>query len=322
MCCCSLLSQSFDVFSFNKLAGLFFHCVDFLDLLICLRLDFSLQKPDLLDVQIVLKSHECLQVISLQSQGLLVFIVINDQEAVFLFLHLFLQENIIICGLHEGNSQVSWKNDRHDVYLFNHYTIRRKLLLKLILHSSGQLSLNISDSSNFDLLQEVSDFFIAFFLEELFKSIRTKVVEKLTGIFLLRCLRSSNVEVNPDVDRDSHVIFGWHVSYWAFEPDCVLGDHDCDALVVAVAASETWLHDTLINAPLLLKREYSVWHIHLTVTAAWIFHDDHDWNSIRVVLRDQARSFFWVVGVELNQVCFRSEASLHVVVVCINLLHH
>ena len=270
----------------------------------------------------MLQRHQTLKVISLQSQRLLVLIVVDDQKAVLLLFYLFLQKYIVVCSLHKCNPQVSWKDDSHDVYLLNYDTIWCKLFLELGLHRSGQLSLDISYSSNLDLLQKVSDFFIALFLKQLLKPVWSEVVEELTGIFLLSSFRPTNVEVDADINGNSDVVLGWNMRDRALEPDGVLGDHHCYSLVIAVAASPTWRHDTLVNPPLLLQGEYTIGYVQFTVATARVLHDHHNRNALGVVLRNQSWGFLGIICVKLDQVCLRPQTTLYIIVVFVNLMHH
>jgi hypothetical protein len=111
-----------------------------------LAFNLTLQKIDFLNILIVLEGHKCLKVISLESQKLLVLLIVDDKHSVFLLLHLLLEEDIEVCGMHQSNSKISWKNNIHDVDLLNVNTVWSKLDTKLVLHCCGKLGLNVSYS--------------------------------------------------------------------------------------------------------------------------------------------------------------------------------
>jgi len=71
----------------------------------------------------VLEGHELLDVVSLQSEQLLVLVVVDGQHPVFLLLDLLLQEHVEGGGLHESESQVDGQNHVHDVDLLDHDTV-------------------------------------------------------------------------------------------------------------------------------------------------------------------------------------------------------
>ena len=85
----------------------------------------------------------------------------------------------------------------------------------------------------------------------------------------------SNMEINPDINRYSHIILGWNILNWALESNTVLGDHDCHSFIVAVTASEAWCHYSLVNSTTLLKNVHSVWDIDFSVTAGRIIDQHH-----------------------------------------------
>jgi len=83
--------------------------------------------------------------------------------------------------------------------LFNDNAIWVEFRLKLFHHGGGQFGFDISNSTNLNFFDEVTDFLVAFFLEKLLKSVWPKVVEKLFGIFFVSLLRSTDMEVDPKV---------------------------------------------------------------------------------------------------------------------------
>jgi hypothetical protein len=215
--------------------------------------DLSLKKVDLFNIFLMLKGKESLHVVSLQLEDLFVFRVGQNEKLVLLSLYLILELNIIVGGLHECHSQVLGNNDVHDVYLFNDNTICVELVLELFLQDGGQLSLDISNSNDLDLFDEISNSFITLLLKQLFKSVWTKVVEEFLAVVFLGPFSLSNVEVDTNIKGNSDVILGWNVLNWALKSDSVHGDHDCNLLVRAEAWVAAWFHNTHIFAPGLLK---------------------------------------------------------------------
>jgi hypothetical protein len=138
-------------------------------------------------------------------------------------------------------SQVNRKNYIHDVDLLDHDSVVTKLSLKLNHHGSGQFGLDVSHSGNFDLAKETSNLFFALLLQQLFQSVGSEVVEESFDrfAFFLRWFlvvsifprSAANVEVDANIDRNSDVIFGWHLLNWAPKSNGVFRDHDCDGFV-------------------------------------------------------------------------------------------
>lgn len=271
----------------------------------------------------MLEGHHDLNVISLQLKDLLAFIVVDSEGEVLLSLYLLLEEDIVSGGLHEGESEVWWKNDVHDVHLLDDNAVRVELSLQALLHLNSKFALNVSNSRNLDFAKETSDFFFSFFLEQLFESVWAKVVEEhLDVIFLLLGLvtcwvwicDSTNVEVDAHINADHDIVLGWDMMDWASESDCVLGDHDSDLPPVRVAASETWLHNTSIVTPGLFESVHSVWDVHLGLPARQTFVDNgHEWNALWMVLTHHSYCFLRVVDVQLDQMSHWSHDSLHLV---------
>lgn len=263
----SQFSEILDVLSFNNFGGLSLRGLNLCNILLGLHLNFSLEEIDLFNILVVLEGHQSLDVISLKSQESLVLVVIDDEHSVLLLLDLLLEEHIESSGLHQSKSEVNRENDVHDIDLLNNYTVWVELGLKFSHHGGCEFRLNISNSGNLDLLKEISDLLFALFLQELLKSVWTEVVKELTGIFLESLLTPSNMEVDTDIDRHSNIVLGWNLSNWASETDGVLCDHDGDLLVVAVAASVSGFHDTLINTAALLEDMHSLGYVQLGNTA-------------------------------------------------------
>ena len=97
-------------------------------------------------------------------------------------------------------SEINWKNDVHYVDLLNNDTVGIELPLKLVHHLLGEFSLDVSNSGNLNSLHEISDFFVTLFLEQLFESVWSKVIEESFDVLLLGLLASSNMEINTDID--------------------------------------------------------------------------------------------------------------------------
>ena len=235
--------------------------LDFLQGLVGLFLNIGLEEVDLFNILVVLEGHQSLHVISLESQQLLVFVVVDDKHSIFLLLDLLLEEHIECSGLHECEPQVDWKNNIHDVYLLDDDAVWVEFGLQLSDHRCGELSLDISYSGNLDLLQEISDLLVTLLREHFLKSVWSEVVEEPLDVLLFSIWASSNMEVDTQVNIDSHIILGRNLSDWTSESDGVFGHNDCYSSVAAVATSETWLHDSLINTTTLLKNMNTRWNV-------------------------------------------------------------
>ena len=232
------------------------------------------------NIFVVLASHKLLKVVSFKLKKFFVFSIINDQHLIGLLFNLFLQIDIVVGCEHKILTKVSWKNDVHDVYLFNYDTVWLEFDLKLCHHLTSKLSFDISYSAYFNLFCEVTDFFVHFFLEQFFKSVWTEIVEELLYVFMLSFFGLANVEVDTNIHGDSYVIFGWNVSDWASKSNCVFGYHHGNSLVVAVAKSASRRHQLIsLFAPNLFKNEHTIWNIKLWYATSSILHDNHDWNS-------------------------------------------
>lgn len=184
----SCLGQLLGVICFNQLLGLISLSSDLPLNLVSLLFDFYLKELDLLYVFVMLEGEQGLNVVSLELEQLLVLEVVDYHELVLLELDLLLEVHIVVGRVHKGDSEVSWQNDIHDVDLLNDDTIGVELGLKLLHHLSGQLSLDVSYSGDLDLFDEVTNFLITLLLEQLFESIRSKVVKEPFGVFTLGLL--------------------------------------------------------------------------------------------------------------------------------------
>jgi len=76
--CGSGFGESLDVLRIDQSTSLLLHGIDLLELLFGLLFDLSLEQVDLLDILSMLQGHQILHVVSLQSQGQLVFVVVDD----------------------------------------------------------------------------------------------------------------------------------------------------------------------------------------------------------------------------------------------------
>ena len=190
----------------------------------------------------MLIGHQRLHVISLKSQSLFILFVANDKKFVLLLLHLSLKQHVVSGGRHKSNSQVDWDDDVHYVDLLDGYAVGFELFLEKSGHGSCELGLDVSDSSYFDLFEEVTDLFVALFLQELFKTVGPEIVEELADVLFLSLWCQADVEIDADVHRDSHVVFGRHIRNRALESDSIFSNHNCNSLVIAVTAFEPWGH--------------------------------------------------------------------------------
>ena len=87
----------------------------------------------------MLKVEQLLNVVSFDLEESLVAFVGNLQKSVFMLLDLLLKIHIVVSGVHQSQSEVSWENDLDDTDLFDDNTVRRKLLLKTLLNLSSHL---------------------------------------------------------------------------------------------------------------------------------------------------------------------------------------
>jgi hypothetical protein len=68
----------------------------------------------------------------------------------------------------------------------------------------------------------------------------------------------------------------------------------------------------------MLKTNDTMRNVQLVVTTTGRIHNNHDRNSLGVVITYKARALIWVIGVELNQVCTLSQFALHLIMELIN----
>jgi len=109
----------------------------------------------------MLKSKQLLDVISFQSKNFLIFIVFQHKHLVLLVFNLLLEEHVEFGRLHQAESQVSWDDDIHDVYLLDNHTVWVEFSLQIVFELGCELSFDITDPLDLDLLQEISDALIA-----------------------------------------------------------------------------------------------------------------------------------------------------------------
>jgi len=126
LCFRSKLSQMFLIFCFNNSTALIFHSLNLLSLLFSFLDNFCLIQLDLFNIKIMLKLENNLHIISLKLQEMLVLSIVDNEHLVFLPFDLLLKINIIVCGFHQANSQVSRNDHIHDVHLLNNYSIDLK----------------------------------------------------------------------------------------------------------------------------------------------------------------------------------------------------
>ena len=215
-----------------------------------------------------------------------------------MLLNLLLEVDIIVSREHEILTEVSWQDNIHNINLFDDDTIWFELDLKLCHHLTGKFSFDISNSTNFYLFGEISNFFIYFFLKQFFKSVWSKVIEEFFDVFVLGILWNTNVEIDTNIHRNSDVILCWDMSNWTSESDCVLGNHDCHSLVTTVAGSASWCHHLVsCFTPTLFKNEHTVWNVKFTDAAWCIFHDNHQWNTSTVRCGNHSWSFLSIITI-------------------------
>lgn len=147
----------------------------------------------------MLAGHKFLKIISLKLKKLFVLTVVNNQHFVNLLFYLLLEVHIVISSEHKILTEVSWQDDVHDVNLLDDDTVWFELGLKLCHHLTCKLGLDISNSAYLDLLGEVSDLFIHFFLEKLLKSVWSEVVEELFGVFVFGGFGETDVEIDTNI---------------------------------------------------------------------------------------------------------------------------
>ena len=67
----------------------------------------------------------------------------------------------------------------------------------------------------------------------------------------------------------------------------------------------------MILSAALLKDMHACGDVHLAVAAARVVDDDHQRDSLIVVLRDESGALLGIVSVNLNEMRLGSECSLH-----------
>jgi len=68
----------------------------------------------------------------------------------------------------------------------------------------------------------------------------------------------------------------------------------------------------------MLKTDDTMRNVQLVVTTTGRVHNNHDRNSLGVVITYQARALVWVIGVQLDKVCTLSQSALHWIIKLIN----
>ena len=253
----------------------------------------------------MLKSKEQLHIIPLKLQQLFVLSIVDDKHLVLLPFDLLLEVNIIVCGFHQADSQVTRNDHVHDVNLLDHHAVDLKFLHEVFFQVMGQFGLYIPHFRNSLLLDEVSDPFVAFFLEKLFKPVGAEVVKELFDVLLLVTrLQSTDMEVYSNVHGDPYVIFRGDIRNRTFVPNRVLGDHAHDFVAptaTGVAASEPGRHDAGIPPKLLLHGKDSVGNVQLPNAASLVSDNGHDRYTLRMMLRYFMRRLLHIIHIELNQ---------------------
>ena len=131
------------------------------------------------------------------------------------------------------------------------------------------------------LSDEVPDTLLALLLQELFKSVRAKVVEELPQVLFLlvtlvlvqlisRSILATNMEVDSDIDGNHHVVFCWNVADRALEPNCVLCDHNGDSISVTKRAEtkmQSRLHDSYVYSISCTQNVNTIWDVQARCTA-------------------------------------------------------
>ena len=150
----------------------------------------------------MLKLKDILHVVSLHLKKFLILPISEFDQFIFSLLHLFLEMDIITSGLHQRNSQFSWKHDSHHIHLFNNHTVHDEFVSQIIFQAKSELSLDISHSNDSLVSDKVSNAFLAFLLKKFLKPVWSKIViEFFTISFLLflRGILSPNMEINPNI---------------------------------------------------------------------------------------------------------------------------
>lgn len=119
------------VLSLNQSSSLIFVGMDRPDLLISFFDNFCFIKSDLLHIEVMLKCEKDLHVVSLQLQKLFVLCIVDNEHLILLPFDLLLKVNIVICGFHQADSQVSRDYHVHDIDLFDDNSVNLELFLKL-----------------------------------------------------------------------------------------------------------------------------------------------------------------------------------------------
>ena len=170
----------------------------------------------------MLKLEENLHVVSLELKDGFVLVVIDFKHFVFLGFHLFLEEYVIVCGLHQADSEVSWDNNVHNIDLLDNNTVGEELFIQLVHECRGKLGLNISDSANFDFLDEISDSLLAFLLEKLLKSVGSEIVEEFFAVLFISLLVPSDMEVDTDIEGNPNIVLGRNILDGTLVSYCIL----------------------------------------------------------------------------------------------------
>ena len=183
--------------------------------------------------------------------------------------------------VHEDLSNVLREQYVHDIDLLDDDAVWLELLAHFMANLCGHFSFDITDSVDFDSLDEITEMLLTFLLKQLLKTIWSEVVEEFDNVLLLVVSCAANVEIDANTKRNVHIIFCWNVVNGALESDCVLGDEGGDTLVGAVHPMGTWTNQTCISSKGLFERVHTIWNIELALAAARvIFKEAHNWYAL------------------------------------------
>ena len=126
------------------------------------------------------------------------------------------------------------------------------------------------------------------------------------------------MKINSDIQTNADVIFGWRIQNWTVEPNRVPWDHAGNFVLPPVAASHTWLHDSIVFTPNFFKDHHAFGDVELVITAAitttvsWPVGNDHKRCVLTFkILRYYPWSFFWIIDVHLCELSSLVPSCLH-----------
>lgn len=195
---------------------------------------------------------------------------------------LLLQEDIVVGRLPEEKTQLTRKDDEHDVDLLNNDAIRQELLSHFLADCLRHLRLGVAHSVHAMLPDEVPNVLLAFFLQQLLETIWAEVVKELNDVLFFdfwALVSPSDVEVHSYIETDEHVILGRNLLNRAVEADRILRDQSGNFVCVtagAVAPLGAGLHDAAVGSIAHAQSVHTVGNVELVVAAARAaVHDGH-----------------------------------------------